>query len=351
MGDYDEIEHARRVAARIGAVHEVQEMEPLAETCLDTLNEALDEPFGDVSLLPTYLVSRLARSAVTVVLSGDGGDEAFAGYDWYRAAQLAGPYRRVPGPLRFALHRALGLVPPRPEKKGLVNKIKRFAEGAAGDPRLEHLRWQQFLGQAEKARLYRGEMAELADQELPLRLARQLLQRAAAQHPLSRRQWVDLNLYLPDDILAKVDRASMAVSLETRGPLLDYELIEFAARLPARMRMGSGARKLVLRRAIADMVPAEVLDRPKQGFSMPMKHWLRTDLLPVARELLLSDAAGAWFDRAHCERLLAEHVSRRHDHAHVLWDLMVLQWWRNRRPVSEPVPVAPAIERRAHAAR
>ena len=331
QGDYDETRYARAVATRVGAHHSVEDLEPQPETCLDVLEEALDEPLGDVSLVPTYLVSRLARRSVTVVLSGDGGDEAFAGYDWYRAAQLADSYGRLPGPVRLAVNRALGLVPPRPEKKGLVNKLKRFAEGAAGDPALEHLRWQLFLGQAERERLYGPVLSGSREQWRPTDLGRQLLRRARAEHPLSRRQWVDLHLYLPDDILTKVDRASMAVSLETRGPFLDYELVEFAARLPARTRMGVAGQKLVLRRAIEDMVPQQVLSRPKQGFSMPMKHWLRQELVPLARDLLLSGDAGTWFDRSYCERLLADHVSGRHNHAHVLWNLMVLQWWRARR--------------------
>jgi asparagine synthase (glutamine-hydrolysing) len=329
--DYDEIEYARQVAARIGATHRVQELEPRAETCLQVLENALDEPLGDVSLLPTYLVSSLARSEVAVVLSGDGGDEAFAGYDWYRASQLADPYQRLPGPVRHAIDRALGLVPPRPEKKGLVNKMKRFAQGACDDASLEHLRWQMFLDQAAKRRLYSGMLTEMSEQQQAAQLGRDLLRQANTVHPLSRRQWVDFRLYLPDDILTKVDRASMAVSLETRGPFLDYELVEFAARVPPRLKMGFAERKLVLRRAIADMVPREAVARPKQGFSMPMKHWLRDDLVPLARELLLSSSAGEWFSRSYCSQLLEEHISGRRNHAHILWNLMVLQWWRCRR--------------------
>ena len=328
---YDETEYARQVATRIGASHRVERLEPRAETCLEVLESALDEPLGDVSLLPTYLVSRLARSEVAVVLSGDGGDEAFAGYDWYRASQLADSYQRLPGTVRYAIDGALGLVPPRPEKKGLVNKAKRFAEGAGEDPALEHLRWQIFLDQATKRKLYRGVMAELSEQENAAEMGRDLLRRASGGHPLSRRQWVDFHLYLPDDILTKVDRASMAVSLETRGPFLDYELVEFAARVPPQLKMGFGVRKLVLRRAIADMVPREAVDRPKQGFSMPMKHWLRGDLVPLARELLLTGSGTEWFSRPYCAELLDEHISGRRNHAHLLWNLMVLQWWRCRR--------------------
>jgi asparagine synthase (glutamine-hydrolysing) len=141
---------------------------------------------------------------------------------------------------------------------------------------------------------------------------------------------VDIKLWLPDDILAKVDRASMAVALEARSPFLDYEVAEFAARLPASMHLSGGVRKRVLRHAIRPLVPQDILTRPKEGFSMPMKHWLRGDLEPMMRDLLTSGSAAEWFDTRECTRLMDEHVSGRFNHAHVLWTLVVLQRWRER---------------------
>ena len=327
---YNEVEFARMVARRVGADHHEEVVAASPELALEALERALDEPLADVSLVPTYAVSRMARRHVTVVISGDGGDEVFAGYDWYRAAALADRYARVPGPVRWAVDAALRRVPPTARKKGVVNKLKRFSEGVQGGAGLEHLAWLIHAHAGEKLRLYRGPLAPLAEAGAPERLGRSLLDAARAVEPLSRRQWVDIALWLPDDILAKVDRASMAVALEARSPFLDYEVAEFAARLPASMHLDGGVRKRVLRRAIRPLVPAEILTRPKEGFSMPMKHWLRGELQPMMRDLLTSSSAAEWFDTRECTRLMDEHVSGRFNHAHLLWTLVVLQRWRER---------------------
>lgn len=327
---YNEVEFARMVARRAGAEHHEEIVAASPELALEALERALDEPLADVSLIPTYAVSRMARRHVTVVISGDGGDEVFAGYDWYRAAALADRYSRIPGPIRWAVDSALRRVPPTAKKKGVVNKLKRFSEGVQTAGGLEHLAWLIHAHTDEKLRLYRGPLAPLAESAGPERLGRSLLDAARAVEPLSRRQWVDINLWLPDDILAKVDRASMAVSLEARSPFLDYEVAEFAARLPASMHLDGGVRKRVLRHAIRPLVPAEILTRPKEGFSMPMKHWLRGELQPLMRDLLTSSSAADWFDTRECTRLMDEHVSGRHNHAHLLWTLVVLQRWRER---------------------
>ena len=327
---YNEVEFARMVARRVGADHHEEVVAASPELALEALERALDEPLADVSLIPTYAVSRMARRHVTVVISGDGGDEVFAGYDWYRAAALADRYARIPGPVRWAVDAALRRVPPTAKKKGLVNKLKRFSEGVQGAAGLEHLAWLIHAHADEKLRLYRGPLSPLAEAGAPERLGRSLLDAARAVEPLSRRQWVDIALWLPDDILAKVDRASMAVALEARSPFLDYEVAEFAARLPASMHLDGGVRKRVLRHAIRPMVPAEILTRPKEGFSMPMKHWLRGELQPMMRDLLTSSSASEWFDTGECTRLMDEHVSGRFNHAHLLWTLVVLQRWRER---------------------
>ena len=327
---YNEVEFARMVARRVGADHHEEVVAASPELALEALERALDEPLADVSLIPTYAVSRMARRHVTVVISGDGGDEVFAGYDWYRAAALADRYARIPGPVRWAVDAALRRVPPTAKKKGLVNKLKRFSEGVQGAAGLEHLAWLIHAHADEKLRLYRGPLSPLAEAGAPERLGRSLLDAARAVEPLSRRQWVDIKLWLPDDILAKVDRASMAVALEARSPFLDYEVAEFAARLPASMHLDGGVRKRVLRHAIRPLVPAEILTRPKEGFSMPMKHWLRGELQPMMRDLLTSSSAAEWFDTGECTRLMDEHVSGRFNHAHLLWTLVVLQRWRER---------------------
>jgi len=338
---YNELDAARLVARHVGANHHEEILVASPEGALDAVDRALDEPLADASLIPTYMVSRMARKHVTVALSGDGGDEMFAGYDWYRAAAIADRWRRVPGPVRYAFDAALRRVPPRPQKKGLVNKLKRFSDGTQMAPELEHLSWQLFAGAAEKRALYRGELAEFAAAARPEAWGTSILEAAPTADALSRRQWTDIHLYLPDDILAKVDRASMAVSLEARSPFLDVNVVEFAMRIPSRFRMDARQRKLVLKRAIAPLVPEEILRRRKEGFSIPMKHWLRRELLPTARDLLTGSILADYFDPNVCRRLIDEHRSGQFNHAHVLWTLMVFALWRTR------VPARAAIRRSA----
>ena len=170
----------------------------------------------------------------------------------------------------------------------------------------------------------------LAGARRPEAWGKSVLSTAPAADALSRRQWADIHLYLPDDILTKVDRASMAVSLEARSPFLDVNVVEFAMRIPSQHRMDRRARKLVLKRAIAPLVPAEILERRKEGFSIPMKHWLRRELLPVARDLLTGSVIADYFDPNACRKLLEEHRSGRYNHAHVLWTLMIFARWRDR---------------------
>jgi asparagine synthase (glutamine-hydrolysing) len=336
---YNELDAARLVARHVGADHHEEILVASPETALDAIAQALDEPLADVSLIPTYMVSRMARRHVTVALSGDGGDEIFAGYDWYRAASLADRWRRVPGPVRYAFDQAMRRVPPSPKKKGLVNKLKRFSEGTQMDPSLEHVSWQLFAGSVEKRALYRGELAALARSRRAETWGKAVLAAAPTSDPLTRRQWADVQLYLPDDILTKVDRASMAVALEARSPFLDYNVVEFALRVPARYRMDRSTRKLVLKRAIAPLVPAGILDRRKEGFSMPMKHWLRQELLPLANDLLTGSVIADHFDPQTCRRLIDEHKSGRFNHAHLLWTLMIFAIWRQRVPARVPVAV------------
>jgi asparagine synthase (glutamine-hydrolysing) len=338
---YDELPYSRTVADHVGAARHEQVLAADANAALSVVDHVMDEPLGDVSIIPTHLVSAMARREVTVALTGDGGDEVFAGYDWYRAEALATRYARVPGPVRWAVAAALSRVRPRPQKKGLGNKLKRFTEGAEHDPGLEHLRWQLFAGSLEKRALYRGDLAPLAIAGQAEALGRRLLASASAHQPLSRQQWVDLHLYLPDDINAKVDRASMAVALETRSPFLDVDVVEFAARLPAAVRFDGRVHKRVLRQAIAPLLPAEMLNRRKEGFSVPMKHWLGRELVVPLRDALLSPEAARWFDQGSCRRLIDEHVAGRRNHAHLLWPLLVFMRWQDRFGGDRPGPPCP----------
>ena len=329
-GSYNELPYAREVAQLFGTDHHEQMVTPDIGGLFEQLVVHLDEPFADVSLFPTYLVSRLAREHVKVVLSGDGGDELFGGYDTYDADRLARRFRRVGAPLLPLLAAAAAVVPPSDQKKGLVNKAKRFVEGMAGAPAdLQHYRWMSYLGPRAKQRMYSPSLREAligGDVYAPVRDA---FARAGGDDLLNRQLYTDLCLYLADDILVKVDRMSMATSLETRAPYLDVDVIELAFSMPGRLKIHRGERKHVLKQAMRGLLPDRILTRRKEGFSIPMKNWLRGELQPLMRSLLSPERlrARGLFDAGDVARRMDEHVAGRHNHAHTLFPLMVFERW------------------------
>ena len=330
-GSYNELPFAREVAARFATNHREGTVEPNLEELFHKLVVHLDEPFADVSLFPTYLVSQIAREHVTVALSGDGGDELFGGYDTYEAERLARRMARmVPESAVPALARLVGLLPPSEKKKGFVNKLRRFMQGTAEAPGdIEHYRWMTFLSPEGKRRLYTPRLkADLTGSDV-YRPVRDALKSAGTDDILNRQLYSDLSVYLADDILVKVDRMSMATSLETRAPFLDVGVMELAFSMPGHLKIRGGERKHVLKRAVHDLVPPSVLNRSKEGFSIPMKNWLRQDLEPLMRELLSPTrlAHREWFEPRVVEQLVEAHLAGRENHAHTLFSLMVLERW------------------------
>jgi asparagine synthase (glutamine-hydrolysing) len=329
-GSYNELPYAREVAERFHTHHREQLVTPDVARLFDRLVLHFDEPFGDVSLFPTFMVSELARAHVTVALAGDGGDELFAGYDAYEAQALAARIERVlPQAGIGVLERLVSLFPPSEKKKGLVNKVRRFFQGATDrPPEIEHYRWMTFLTPSARNRLYapglRQAIAE-ADVYAPVRDA---LGKASGD-TLNRQLYADLSIYLADDILTKVDRMSMATSLETRAPFLDVSVMELALSMPGHLKMRGRERKYVLKRALTGIVPDSVLHRRKEGFSIPMKQWLRRELSGLVAELLSPDriARRGLFDPTEVSRLVREHASGRENHAHTLFPLLVFERW------------------------
>ncbi|MGH7573327.1 MAG: asparagine synthetase B family protein, partial [Gemmatimonadota bacterium] len=289
-------------------------------------------PIGDFSIFPTYLVSRLARRDVTVALSGDGGDELFGGYETYLAQRAASVWDRVPHFIREGVvGRAAGRIPPRPAKKGLVNKAKRFLEGAGRPADLEHTRWRLFSDEDERRKLFTPEA--LAHVRTPAgEHVRRLFREAGDRPHVDRWLYVDLRSYLVDNCLVKVDRMSMACSLEARVPLLDHELVELAFQVPAELKVHRGRTKILLKRVAARHVPPECVYRPKEGFSIPLKHWLRDGLRPLMEDLLSPTRLGQGdlFEAEEIDRLKREHIEGRANHSHLLWSLMVFEMWRRR---------------------
>ncbi len=328
-GSYDESSYAREIAKLFGTEHREERISPDVASLFGRLVVHLDEPFADVSLFPTYLVSEVASREVKVVLSGDGGDELFAGYDWYVADRLARGLARFPGP---AVLRALGSVserfPESAKKKGLVNKAKRFLAGASAPAPLQHYRWLSHLRPEDKADLYSNRLRQAlagADADSPVV--------AALGEPrndlLNRQLHADFKLFLADDILVKVDRMSMASSLEARAPFLDKDVIELAFRMPGSLKLRGYRRKYILKQAMAGKLPSRILNRRKEGFSIPMKNWLRSELRPLMESLLSRERVEArgLFEWSAVERRVREHVEGGKNHAHQLFPLMVFERW------------------------
>jgi asparagine synthase (glutamine-hydrolysing) len=328
-GSYDESSYAREISKLFGTEHREETISPDVASLFDRLVVHLDEPFADVSLFPTYLVSEVASREVKVVLSGDGGDELFAGYDWYAADRLARTLSSFPGPGALGvLERASEWFPESAKKKGLVNSVKRFLAGASAPRALQHYRWLVHLPAEQKAEMYSRSLREsLAD----FSAAAPVLAALGEERDdlLNRQLHADFKLFLADDILVKVDRMSMATSLEARAPFLDKDVVELAFRMPGSLKLRGYRRKHILKQAMAKTLPSRILNRRKEGFSIPMKNWLRGELRPLLESLLSREAieARGLFEWPAVERRLREHLQGGKNHAHQLFPLMVFERW------------------------
>lgn len=327
---YNELPYARAVARHFNTDHYEEILQPDIAGVSERLMRHLDEPFGDFSIFPTFLVSEMARRSVKVVLSGDGGDELFGGYDTYVAQSFDRYYRLLPARIRqAALPALMARVPPQSAKKGIINKTKRFVEGAALPSALQHTRWMTFMSDADKAALYLPDLQMTLNGDNAAAVIETYFRKVAHADALAQQQYVDIKTYLVDDILTKVDRMSMAASIESRVPLLDYRIAEFAVNLPAQMKLRRGQTKAIFRRAMANRLPAVVLNKPKQGFSIPLKHWLRGPLRPLLTDLLSPESVRqrGYFQPQCVTRWVLEHMDGRVNHSHRLWALMVLELW------------------------
>jgi len=319
---FDERPHAERVARHLGTDHRASVVRPEAGALLETLLRHHDEPFGDSSALPTYLVAREARTQVTVALNGDGGDETFAGYDRFHAALLAD---RIPSPLARLLRAASRLVPEGATYHGARRRLRRFADKAVlpFDERI--FAWSTFFD-LPALRALDGD--HVADRDRVLSSYRQALARCPDGSLLSRLLYLNARTYLLDDLLPKMDRMTMAHGLEARSPMLDRELVEGVAALPDGVKRRGGRGKIVLKKAVADLLPPETLARRKHGFGVPLGAWFRGELRERAESLLVGRPRLArWLRPEAVQALLAEHLALRADRGHQLWTLLTLELW------------------------
>lgn len=328
---YSELKFARAVATHCGTRHHEEVLTPDYLSVLPEVISQLDQPIADFSVFPTLLVARMARSRVTVALGGDGGDELFAGYDAYQADRYSARLLDwLPRPLRANVERLARFVPLGAGKRGMGNQVRRFLEGAALPERWQHMRWMIFLNEQRRVRLYAPAFrAQIPEQTGELVLAG--FDRLGSDR-LASQMRCDLRFYLAENILPKVDAMSMASSLEARVPYLDNEVLDLALSIPSALKLRRGVRKWILRQAFATRLPQEILQRGKEGFSMPMKNWLNHEWNGLMHELLsaASLARDGLFDARYVALLMREHEARTHNHSHLLWALMVFQLWRDR---------------------
>jgi asparagine synthase (glutamine-hydrolysing) len=319
---YDERPHAERVARHLGSEHHSSVVKPEAALLLETLLHHHDEPFGDSSALPTYLVAREARRHVTVVVNGDGGDEAFAGYDRFHAALLA---ERIPRPLRQALRAASRVLPEGSTYHGTLRRIRRFTEQAALPAAQRLCAWTSVFDLPALARLDGG---GIVDRGRVLSSYAEAMAECDGASLLSRLLYVNMRTYLLDDLLPKADRMTMAHGLEGRSPLLDRELIEYVTTLPDALKRRGGRGKIVLKEVGAELLPREILERPKHGFGVPLGDWFRGELRPLVEDTLLSNPRlGRRLRVEGVRQIFEEHVSGRADRGHQLWTLLTLELW------------------------
>jgi asparagine synthase (glutamine-hydrolysing) len=331
--DFSELHHARRVAEHIGAEHHEFIVRPDAMEVLPTLVEHYGEPYADSSAIPTYYVSRETRRHVTVALNGDGGDECFAGYERYAAMRLAETYRRVPAPLREGfIRQAINLLPTSETHRSRFRDMKRFASAASLPAVERYLRWISVFDTDAKDSLYTTEFRERMRPYRASDFVAPWFARANGAGVVDASLLADTMTYLPNDLLVKVDIASMANSLEARSPFLDHHVIEFAASLPESLKLRGRTTKYLLKKVLRKLLPAENLERRKQGFGVPIGHWFRGAMQPFLRETLLSEKhlRRNLFRPEAVRRLVEEHTTGARDHSHRLWTLLMLELWFNR---------------------
>jgi asparagine synthase (glutamine-hydrolysing) len=329
---YNELPYARRVAEVLGVHHRDEVIRPDVVALFEHLMNFMEDPIADVSIFPTYLVSRLAREEVKVVLSGDGGDELFGGYDTYVAQNLDGLWRRMPSALRHnVLGPAIDWCKPTERKKGFINKAQRFLEGAKGPSELGHARWRLYTSELMRHELFTPDALATMSTSIGEHIL-ELGPPGAKCSPTDHALYTDVKSYLCDNILTKVDRMSMACSLEARVPYLDHELVELAFQIPSEFKIRGNRTKVLLKSIAARYVPQECVYRKKEGFSIPMKQWLRTTFLPLMNELLNPHriASEGIFNAHVVEGLKREHLAGLANHAHILWSMIVFQDWRRR---------------------
>jgi asparagine synthase (glutamine-hydrolysing) len=345
---FDERPYARMVAERYGTDHTELVVKAPVVDILPRLIWHYDEPFGDSSAVPSYAIAELTRRHVTVVLNGDGGDENFAGYDRYVVNRRASRGDVVPRGIRQGVSAALRWLPDAWRQHQPFRKLTAVADAMALEPARRYARWIGHLDPQERQSLYTPAFREEVRGCDPESIFERVFGETDAEDWTDATLDADVNLYLSDDLLVKMDRATMAHSLEGRSPFLDHTLMEFAATLPAAFKLEGSTKKRVLKTALQGVVPDAILHRPKMGFGAPITGWFRQELREMAYDVLLSPRAiqRGYFRPSDLGRLLDDHCAGRADHGEDLWDLLVLELWH--RTFVDGAGVRPELVKNGH---
>jgi len=325
---YDELKYAKKVSELLGTEHHDTIARADSMKLVDSMMDCFDEPVANTAIIPMFLVSQLSSQHVKVALAGDGADELFAGYDRYIASRLNTYYEKLPKTLRKVIRNVSDNLPYQTQRRGAINTFKRFVEGADETSNARHVRWHYYMSENDMSML--PETLKSRSEQLDLSaLVNVYYTRCGSKSSLMREQYVDIKTYLPDNVLMKTDIVSMANSLEVRVPFLDHHIVNFSAKIPEELKLGIGfQKKYILRKAVKDLLPREILNRPKLGIISPVKSWLQKELREMSEESLFPNIfRNGFMDRNFVRKLIRMHVKGLRDNSRKLWSLITLEAW------------------------
>ncbi len=345
---YDETRYAREIAELFETDHHELRVEPKAMEVLPTLVWHYGEPFADSSAIASLYLAQLTRRHVTVALNGDGGDENFAGYTRYVGNRVAERIARLPSPLKRVMSGVAAVIGTTRQDSTFRSRIHRVSERARLEPDVRYSIWMAYFNETEREKLYTPEFRAQVGEARTLSLFREPYRTSDAPDPVNRLLDIDVNTYLPGDLLVKMDIASMAHSLEVRSPLLDHELMELCAGFPGAWKLRGGTTKKLFKDALRPWIPGHLLDRPKWGFGVPIDTWLRGPLREFPREVLLDSRSieRGFFRADYVRGLIDDHVSGRQDNANRIWALIQLELWLRTyvdQPAKGPLTLEPVL--------
>jgi asparagine synthase (glutamine-hydrolysing) len=329
---FSELDYAQIVAEHFETDHQVLMIDDMDEQSIEKSLWHLDEPMTDLSSIPLMFICQQAKQHVTVCLSGEGGDEVFAGYDRFKAARLARHLNIIPRGIRGpVLNTLASMLPDQRQKKGFINMLKRFMEGAALPDEGMHLRWQFFSNPKLEKHLYSSAFRNGVTSFDPFEPLRPYHARSEGQDIINRQIYADMRYMMTDSVLMKVDKMSMASSVEIRVPLLDHTLVEYMGTVQGNLKLRGSQTKYIFRKALEGILPESIVYRGKQGYSLPVKSLLRGGLKPYMERLLHeSPIIRECMNPEYVDQLISEHLAMKHNHNHVLWGMMNIAIWHNR---------------------